>query len=193
MLVGYARVSTRDQTLNSQLDALVRMGVDERNIYQEKITGTRRDRPELDRMIGELKPSDTVIIAELTRLGRSAKDLFTIVEQIKGKGANIKSLREAWLDTTTPQSELMFTVFCGLSQFERDLTSQRTKEGLQAARARGRVGGRPAKGKMKAETIKFLYLTKKYKIVEIMKELDLSRSTVNRVVREIKSEVAASL
>ena len=187
MLVGYARVSSEEQLLNRQVDSLVSVGVDERNIYQEKITGTKRDRPELDRMIAGLKPDDTVLVAELTRLSRSTKDLFEIVEQIQSKGANIKSLKESWLDTTTSHGKLMFTIFAGLSQFERDLTSERTLEGLAAAKARGRSGGRPSKRNEKGRTVELLY-EDGVRIVDIVKQTGLSRSTVNRILRDIKTK-----
>ena len=91
----------------------------------------------------QLRSGDLIIISDLTRLSRSVKDLFSLVDQIEKKGANIKSLKESWMDTSTPQGKLMFTIFAGISQFERDLISQRTIEGLVAARSRGRNGGRP--------------------------------------------------
>ena len=185
MLVGYSRVSDKAQCLDRQIDALEAAGIDKRNIYMEKVTGTKKDRPELFRMIGELKQDDTVIVSELTRLSRSTKDLFEITEQIQGRGANIKSLKESWLDTTTPQGKLMFTIFAGLSQFERDLISERTKEGLASAKARGRNGGRPSKRSDKGLTVKILY-EKGVRIADIVKQTDLSRSTVNRIVRDIK-------
>lgn len=96
-------------------------------------------------MLEELQQGETVIVSELSRLSRSTKDLFEIVEKIHTAGAQIKSLKESWLDTTTPQGKFMFTIFAGLSQFERDLLSERTKDGLKAAKARGRSGGRPSK------------------------------------------------
>lgn len=186
MLVGYSRVSKEAMSLDRQIDSLVAAGVDERNIYKEKVTGTKRDRPELNRMISELKPDDVCIVAELTRLSRSTKDIFDIVGQIESKGANIKSLKESWLDTTTPQGKLMFTIFAGLSQFERDLISDRTKDGLLAAKARGRSGGRPSKRNEKEITVKLLY-EKGMRIADIVRQTDLSRSTVNRIVKDIKA------
>jgi DNA invertase Pin-like site-specific DNA recombinase len=181
MKVGYARVSSKEQELDRQIDILTGAGIDERNIYREKMTGTKRERPELNRLIGELKPGDVVIIDELTRLSRSSKDLFYLVDEIQEKGANIKSLKESWLDTTTPQGKLVFTIFAGLSQFERDLTSERTKEGLRAAKARGRCGGRPSKCHEKGDSIRLLYNGKK-KITQIARETGVSRSTVYRVL-----------
>lgn len=190
MLVGYCRVSKTDMCLDRQIDALKAVGVDFRNIYQEKITGTTKERPQLIKMINELQQGDTVVVAELTRLSRSTKDLFDIVEQIHKAGAQIKSLKEPWLDTTTPQGKLLFTIFAGLSQFERDLLSERTKDGLKAAKARGRMGGRPSKRTDKALTVHALY-NSGVKIAEIVRQTSLSRSTVYRIIRDmqIKQEV----
>ncbi|MCI6318846.1 MAG: recombinase family protein, partial [Rikenellaceae bacterium] len=143
MKLGYARCSTLDQNLDWQIDALTKEGCD--RIFQEKFTGTRKDRPELLRMMDMLREGDTVIICELTRLSRSVKDLFDLVEQVEKAGAHIKSLKEPWLDPTTPQGRLLFTNFSGVSQFERELIRERTMEGLASARARGRMGGRPSK------------------------------------------------
>lgn len=185
MLIGYARVSSEKQALDRQIDELVLNGVDKRNIYKEKVTGTKAARAELNRMIEELQPNDMVIITELTRLSRSTKDLFKIVEHIHSKGANIKSLKESWLDTATPQGKLMFTIFAGLSQFERDLISERTKDGLKAAKARGRNGGRPSKRNEKGIIVSLLY-KEGIRIVDIVKQTGLSRSTVNRIVKDIR-------
>ena len=141
MKIGYARVSTEEQNLDRQLDSLKEARCEK--IFQEKITGTKKERPELDKLMEQLRSGDLIIISDLTRLSRSVKDLFSLVDQIEKKGANIKSLKESWMDTSTPQGKLMFTIFAGISQFERDLISQRTIEGLVAARSRGRNGGRP--------------------------------------------------
>lgn len=185
MLVGYARVSTREQNLDRQLDMLIAYGVDIRNIYKEKVTGTKADRVELNRMIDELQQGDVVVIADLSRVSRSTKDLLMIVDRIKDKGANIKSLKDTWLDTTTsnPYNEFLLTVMAGMSQLERDLISSRTKEGLIAAKARGRCGGRPSKRNEKAEIVQTLY-NQGYKIVDIVKATNLSRTTVYRILNE---------
>ena len=124
MKIGYARVSTEEQNLDRQLDSLKEAGCEK--IFQEKITGTKKERPELDKLMEQLRSGDLIIISDLTRLSRSVKDLFSLVDQIEKKGANIKSLKESWMDTSTPQGKLMFTIFAGISQFERDLISQRT-------------------------------------------------------------------
>lgn len=135
MIIGYARVSTQDQKLARQIDILKENGSEK--IFQEKITGTKMERIELNKMLDSLESGDVVIVAELTRLSRSTKDLFEIVEKIHSKGAEIKSIKESWLDTTTPQGKLMFTIFAGLSQFERDLIAQRTKERLGVCQEKG--------------------------------------------------------
>lgn len=184
MLIGYARVSKLDQNLDRQIDALVSAGVDPRMIYTEKITGTRKDRPALTEMLSELQPGDMVIITDLTRISRSTKDLLYIVDQILAKGAHIKSLKDTWLDTTSdnPYNDFLLTVMGGLSQLERDLISQRTKEGLAAAKARGRSGGRPSKQNEKRDVVLALY-ENGMKISEIVRQTGLSRSTVNRILK----------
>ncbi|MDR3597091.1 recombinase family protein [Clostridium sp.] len=185
MLVSYLRVSKSNMCLDRQLDAVIAAGVDIRNVYQEKETGTKRNRTELNTMISELQPGDTVIICELSRLSRSTRDLIEIVELIHSKGADIKSLREPWLDSTTPQGKLMFVIFSGLCQFERDLLAERTRDGLKAAKLRGRNGGRPSKRTDKAITVQALYGSG-VKIAEIVRQTELSRSTVNRIIRDME-------
>ena len=177
-------MSTEDQNLNRQIDALLDAGIDRRNIYKEKVTGTKKDRPMLTKMIDELQEGDTVIITELTRLSRSTKDLFEIVEKIDNKKANIKSLKESWLDTTTATGRLMFTIFAGLTQFERDLISERTKEGLRSARARGRHGGRPRKPTKEIERAIKLYESKDYTLKEIYEMTGVSKATLYRYIKQ---------
>ena len=185
-LVGYARVSTIDQNLDRQIDALVGAGVAKRNIYKEKITGTKRDREQLNKMIDELENGDTVIIADLTRISRSTKDLLEIISSIREKGANIKSIKDTWLDTTTdnPYNNFLLTVMAGLSQLERDLISQRTKEGLASAKARGREGGRPNIRNDKSDLVKLL-AREGYKIKDIISKTGLGRTTIYRILKEL--------
>lgn len=181
MLLAYARVSTQEQNLYKQLDALNLAGCEK--IYQEKFTGTKKERPELNRLLENLRIGDTVIVSDLTRLSRSTKDLFSLVELIASKGANIKSLKEQWLDTSTPTGKLMFTLIAGISEFERDLISQRTKEGLESARARGRKGGRPTKEKSNVSLALKMYDDKKYTISEITRATGVSKSTLYRYIK----------
>ena len=190
MKLGYARCSTLDQNLDWQIDALMKEGCD--RIFQEKFTGTRKDRPELLRMMDMLREGDTVIICELTRLSRSVKDLFDLVEQVEKAGANIKSLKEPWLDTTTPQGRLLFTIFSGVSQFERELIHERTMEGLASARARGRMGGRPGKDKKIVEQALTLYDSKAYSVDEISKTTGISRATLYKYVNLRKEKIVHS-
>lgn len=180
MLIGYKRASTLRQRLDRQTDILNEYGVE--RIFEEKVTGTKRERPELNRMLDTLRKGDVVIITELTRLSRSTKDLFEIVEIIHNKGAEIKSLKESWLDTTTPQGKLMFTIFAGLSQFERDLIAQRTKEGLESAKKRGKTLGRPNKFNDKKETILQMYNSNDYSINDIINATGISKTSLYRIV-----------
>lgn len=175
MRIGYARVSTAEQSLDRQIDQLNQEGCE--RIYREKASGTRNDRPELLRMLDALRPGDTVIVSELTRLSRSTKDLIELVERLEKIGVNIKSLKESWLDTTTPHGRLVFSIFAGISQFERDLIQLRTVEGLKAARARGRKGGRPPKDKKTVELAMKLYDLKACSVAEILKTTGISKAT----------------
>ena len=140
MIIGYARVSTDDQNLDSQLDALKAAGA--LRIFSDKISGSLRKRPELDRLLDQLRDGDVIVVTKYDRLARSLRDLLDIVEVIKERGAGFRSLAED-IDTTTPAGRLVFHVFASIAQFERERISERTKEGLEAARKRGRVGGRP--------------------------------------------------
>lgn len=184
---GYARVSTEEQNLDRQIDALVSAGVLPENIYKEKISGTKRNRPELDRLLDVLSADDTIIISDLTRISRSSKDLLNIVDKIKEKKANIKSLKDDWLDTTSdnPYNNFLLSVMSGLSQLERDLISQRTKEGLKASRARGRYGGRPSGRRLKSDVVLALY-NNNVRITDIAKSCEISRTTVWRIIKDSK-------
>ncbi len=140
MIIGYARVSTDDQSLDSQTDALSEAGADK--VFADRISGSRRARPELDKMLEQLRDGDVVIVTKYDRLARSLKDLLEIVEAIRARDAGFRSLAED-IDTTTPAGRLVFHVFASIAQFERERISERTKEGLASARTRGRIGGRP--------------------------------------------------
>ena len=140
MIIGYARVSTDDQNLDAQTDALHAAGAE--RIFSDKISGSIRKRPELDKLLDQLRPGDVIVVTKYDRLARSLRDLLDIVEVIKDQGTGFRSLAED-IDTTTPAGRLVFHVFASIAQFERERISERTREGLQAAKARGRVGGRP--------------------------------------------------
>lgn len=184
MKIGYARCSTLDQNLDWQVDKLTQEGCE--RIFTEKVTGTKADRPELNRMLDTLRAGDTVVVCELTRLSRSTKDLFDIVEKIHALGADVKSLAESWLDTTTPQGKLLFTIFAGVSQFERDLTKERTMAGLAAARARGRKGGRPKADQKAIEQAIRLYKSKTMTIPEILAVTHVKKTTLYAYLKKSK-------
>ena len=176
MRIGYARVSTQDQNLDRQLDQLRQDGCT--RIFEEKASGAKQDRPELARMLDTLREGDVVVVAELSRLSRSVRDLFSIVEKVQVAGAEIKSLKEPWLDTTTPQGRLLFTFFSGISEFERELIRQRTTEGLVAARARGHKGGHPALDPKKVELALKMYDSKTCTAAEIVTATGVSKSAL---------------
>ncbi|ASW04411.1 recombinase family protein [Paraburkholderia aromaticivorans] len=139
-LIGYARVSTRDQDLTNQEAQLRAAGCG--RIFAEKITGTRRDRPQLDRLLDHLRAGDVVVVTRLDRLARSIRDLLDIVERIQTANAGLRSLAEPWADTTTPAGRMVLTVFAGIAEFERSLIVERTSTGRAAAKARGTKFGR---------------------------------------------------
>ena len=140
MIFGYARVSTEEQRLDGQLDALNAAGAV--RIYADRLSGSTRARPELERLMEQLRPGDVVVVTKYDRLARSLRDLLEIVEEVQTRGAGFRSLAEE-IDTTTPAGRLIFHVFASIAQFERERIAERTREGLAAARRRGRVGGRP--------------------------------------------------
>ena len=179
MIFGYARVSTADQQLHLQTDALTQYGCT--TILQEKASSAK-ERPGLQQLLSQVRPGDTVVVWKLDRLGRSLKDLVTLVTGFQEQGIHFVSLQDH-LDTTTAQGRLMFNLFASLAEFERDLIRERTQAGLTAARARGRQGGRPAglspAALAKAEAAKTLYL-QGHTGGEIAKLLGVGRATIYR-------------
>ena len=141
--VGYARVSTTGQSLAAQLDQLAAAACD--RVFQETMSGARADRPELRKAVATLEAGDVFLISRLDRLARSTRDLLDIVAAIEGKGAQLRSLAEAWADTTTPAGRLMLTILGGLAEFERSLIRERTGEGRARAKQAGRSLGRKPK------------------------------------------------
>lgn len=149
------------------------------------MTGTKSNRPELNRLMDKLRPGDIVVVESFSRLGRSTKDLIELVNHFEENDVKLKSVKENF-DTSSPQGRLMMTVFQAFSQFERDLIVERTKEGLESARARGRAGGRP-KVKSKAVTKAInLYNTKEYSVREIIEMTGISRATLYRYLKNPK-------
>ena len=181
MIFGYARVSTQDQNVDRQLDELKAAGC--QKIFYEKISGTKMERPEFLRMLDQVRSGDLIIITELTRLSRSTKDLLNVVEMLEEKGVSIKSLKESWLDTSSAHGKLLFTFFAGISQFERDIISERVKSGLQAARARGRLGGRKPADPKTIDIAVRMWKSKEYSINEILKTCGISRRTLYKYLK----------
>lgn len=184
MKIGYARVSTKEQSLDLQEDALRKEGCE--RTYSEQISGTKSDRPKLNEMIGQLRKGDVIVVWKLDRLGRSLRDLVNLVSKFQDLGVGFKSLHDN-IDTTTPTGKLTFHLFAALAEFERDIISSRTKAGLEAARARGRKGGRPKglskKAQDKARLAESLYKEKERSIAEICDHLEISKPTLYRYLR----------
>ena len=174
---GYARVSTEQQNLDRQIDALTRYGVD--TVYMEKMTGTKRERLELNKMLERMTQGDTVVIESLSRLGRSTKDLIELTELFQSKGVHLVSLKES-IDTSTSTGKLLFTLMSAIAQFERDCIADRTREGLKAARARGRKGGRPKANPEAVKKAVKLYGTRQYSIQEIEELTGVKKATLYR-------------
>lgn len=184
MNIGYARVSTKEQNLDLQKDALTKAGCSE--IFEEKVSGAGKDRPQLTKLVAQLRDGDVLTVWKLDRLGRSIKDLIQLVNKIQEKGAELKSLNDH-IDTTTPHGKLTFHMFAALAEFEKDIIRERTLAGLVTARARGRVGGRPKGLSQKAEHIAIiaqqLYEDGQKTVTEICDELSISRVTLYNYLR----------
>lgn len=187
MKIGYARVSTRDQNLDLQIDALKKAGCADTYIYKEQVSGATKERPELKSLLTQIRKGDVVVIWKLDRLGRSLADLVHLVNEIQNKGAGLLSLQDN-IDTTTPQGKLTFHIFAAIAEFERGIIQERTKAGLESARARGRKGGRP-KGLSKQAQVKAAAATSLYRqhkpVSVICKTLDISRKTFYKYLRVV--------
>lgn len=184
MKIGYARVSTKDQNLDLQIEALEKAGCEK--IYQEKISGATKNRPELDKMIEQFREGDELYVWRLDRLGRSLKNIIDLVLSLSDKGIIIKGLVDG-VDTSTINGRLFLNLMASLAEYERELIRERTNAGLQSARARGRTGGRP-KGYAKETISKLLIMRSIYKDPtkapeEIYKPLGLTRATFYRYAK----------
>lgn len=182
MEIGYARVSTGEQTLNLQLDALNAAGCG--TIYQETASGAKADRPVLEEVLSYVRKGDTLVVWRLDRLGRSLAHLIDVVADLADRGIGFRSLTEQ-IDTTTSGGKLIFHVFGALAEFERDLIRERTHAGLAAARARGRTGGRPKKltDPRQLELARSLYASGQSDVATICRTLGISRATLYRAVK----------
>lgn len=186
MKIGYARVSTREQNLDMQTDALIKAGC--KKLYTETVSGsgTKSERPVLGKLMENLRPEDTLVIWKLDRLGRSLKHLVELVSDLGKRNIGLLSLNDP-IDTTTAQGRLNFNIFASLAEFEKDLIKERTNAGLTAARARGRVGGRPKGLPIESEATacaaETLYKEGKLSVAKIAKQLGTSKATLYKYLR----------
>ncbi|EHW9406462.1 recombinase family protein [Salmonella enterica] len=185
MLVGYARVSTDDQNLNLQRDALKLAGCTK--IFEDQISGAKAERPGLHAVLQFIRPGDTLVVWRLDRLSRSLKDLIEMVRQLESNSIGLKSLQES-IDTTSSSGMLIFHLFGALAEFERNLTRERTQVGLQAARARERKGGRPkVLNKDKQALAVQLYDERKHTVAQICELMGVSRPTLYKYIDAARS------
>ena len=187
MLIGYARVSKADnsQVLDLQIDALTNVGVNEENIYTDKISGSKDERPGLENCLKALRQDDVLVVYKLDRLGRNLKHLIQTVEDLTNRkiGFKVLSGQGVNIDTTTPAGKMIFSIFGALAEFERELIIERTKAGLQAARARGRVGGR--KFNLTKAQVRLAEASMKNRdtsVAELCKELKITRATLYKYI-----------
>jgi DNA invertase Pin-like site-specific DNA recombinase len=177
-LIGYARISTSGQSLDLQIDALRGAGC--ARVFSDTASGSVAERPQLAAALDHLRRDDTLVVWRLDRLGRSLRHLVETVAGFEERGVGFRSIQEA-IDTTTPGGKLVFHIFCGLAEFERNLIRERTYAGLAAARARGRVGGRkPRLTPQKAALARTLYNGKEHTVTQIAEMLGVSRATIYR-------------
>lgn len=190
MRIGYARVSTLDQSLNLQLDALNKAGCEK--VYQEKLSGMKEDRPQLMELLNFAREGDILVVYKLDRLGRSTKKLIEWSEELQARGIELVSIRDS-IDTTTAVGKAMFKMLAVLAEMERDLISERTRAGLESAKARGRVGGRPKKDNKQVRNAIKLYETEQYTVKEIEEMTTVSKATLYRELHKKKQSKAVSI
>ena len=187
---GYARVSTKDQVLDLQIDALNKDGCE--MIFEETASGAKTDRPELQNLLKHIRKGDIVVVYKLDRLGRSLKHLLEVVSELNSKEVGIRSINDA-IDTTTPQGRLFFNISASFAEFERDLIRERTKSGLEAARARGRKGGRrqgmTKEAEQKAILAETYYKEGKMGVNQIAEEIGVSKMTLYKYLRYRKVKI----
>ena len=194
MKYGYARVSTKDQNLELQIDALEKYGC--QKIYSEKAKGAKADRPKWQELLNQIESGDTLVIWKLDRMGRSLHHLIKIVTELIEKNISIVSLNDP-IDTTNIQGKLMFNIFASLTEFEKDLIRERTMAGLRSARVRGRMGGRPKglsqEAIRKACSAEALYTQKELSINEITEQLSISKTTLYKYLRYRDVAISSSV
>ena len=180
-MLGYARVSTTDQNLSLQTDALKRVGISAADIYCDKLSGAKHERPGLEECLAALRPGDVLVVWKLDRLGRSLRHLLDVVAALIERKIGFRSLQES-IDTTTSGGKLVFHIFAALAEFEKDLIRERTLAGLKAARARGRKGGRPPllATDIRVLTARAILADRSIQIAEYCEQIGVHRSTLYR-------------
>lgn len=179
---AYARVSTKDQNPQPQIDAFRKLGIESGNTVIEYASGAKTDRPQLEHLLDELSEGDSLTVWKLDRLGRSLSHLVKVITELGEKGVQFRSVSEAGIDTTTAQGRLLFQIMGSMAEFERSLVTERTRAGLHAAKARGRTGGRPTSiTSAQAETVLFL-ISQGETQAGAARRTGLSKSAVNRLV-----------
>ena len=181
MLIGYARVSTTGQNLESQIEHLQAEGCDK--IFQEKLTGFDCRRPQLEKMLSTIQPGDTLIVTSLDRLARSTHDLFVITQKIEAAEASFRSIREPWADTTSSMGKFLLTVFAGLSELERNLINERTDKGRTSAKIRGVKFGRKSKLTPHQQDQVRTMLKEGQSIRAIARHFNVGVATIDRIKR----------
>ncbi len=179
MKIGYARVSTIEQNLDSQIQQLKDAGCE--IIFEEKISGARKTRPELEKLLSQLRPEDTVVVCRLDRLAHSTKHLMEIVEILQEKNATFCSLGEPWADTTSHAGKMIMTIFAGIAEFERDLIRERTGSGREHAMTRGVTFGRPRKMSPEQRELALRLIGEGKSVQEIARTFQVDRTTIYRL------------
>ena len=179
MKLGYARVSTEDQTLQLQRPRLKEAGCEK--VFEEKIFGAARKRPELEKLLGEVRKGDVLVVTRLDRLARSTAELLIIAERLRDQGAGLQSLDEPWADTISPLGRMVLTVFAGIAEFERALIRQRTEDGLRDARKRGVLFGRPKKMRPDQQQLAQELLKQGRSISEVARTFNVHPATIYRI------------
>ncbi len=178
MKLGYARASTEDQTLQLQRPRLKEAGCEK--VFEEKISGVVRKRPQLEKLLGEVRQGDVLVVTRLDRLARSTAELLIIAERLQEKGAGLQSLDERWADTISPSGRMVLTVFAGIAEFERALIKQRTQDGLLDARKRGVLFGRPRKMRPDQQQLAQELLKQGRSISEVARTFNVHPATIYR-------------
>ena len=182
MKLGYARVSTTDQDLAIQRTRLHEAGCEK--LFEEKISGARKKRPVLERLLSELRADDVVVVTRLDRLARSTSELLRIAETIEEKNAGLQSIAEPWADTTTPAGRMVLTVFAGIAEFERSLIAARTEEGRHAAQARGAPFGRPPKLRPDQRTLARNLIEEGQSVSDVARTFNVHVATIYRCLHD---------